>query len=49
LKIKLKGLLFDENEVIEAEVRTVLNTTSRMHLKMAEELGTVHMHGRDLL
>jgi hypothetical protein len=49
LKIKLKGTI----EVIEAESQAVLNTlsehASRMHLKMAEALGTVHTLGRVLL
>jgi hypothetical protein len=51
LKIKLKGRHFDTTEVIEAESQAVLNTptkhtTSRVHLKMAEALGTVHRCGR---
>jgi hypothetical protein len=45
---------FGTVEVIEAEPQAVLNTltentASRMHLKMAEALGTVHMRGRGLL
>jgi hypothetical protein len=38
LKIKLKDRNFDTIEVTEAE--------SRMHLKMAEALGTVHTRGK---
>jgi hypothetical protein len=39
-KIKIKGRHFDTTEVIEAGWQAVLNPTSTMHLKMAEELGT---------
>jgi hypothetical protein len=46
---KLGGLHFDTMEVIDAESQTALNTTSRMHLKVAEVLGTVHTRGRGLL
>jgi hypothetical protein len=42
LKIKLKDRHFDTLEVMEVESQAVLNTTSRMHLKTAEALGTVH-------
>jgi hypothetical protein len=48
LKTKVKGRHFDTTEVMEAESQAVLNTTSRMHLKMAEALGTVHTHERRL-
>jgi hypothetical protein len=48
LKIKLKGCHFDTAEVIEADRRRYLtplkNMTSRIHLKMAEAPGTVHIH-----
>jgi hypothetical protein len=50
LKIKLKGRHFDTLEVVEEESQAVLNisqnTTSSMHLKMAEALGTVYKRGR---
>jgi hypothetical protein len=36
LKIKLEDRNFDTVEVIEVELQAVLNTTCRMHLKMAE-------------
>jgi hypothetical protein len=54
MKTKLKGRHFYKIEVIETESQAVLNilknTTYRMHLKkMAEALGTVHVHGRGLL
>jgi hypothetical protein len=39
LKIKLKGRHFDTVEVIGTPLQT---TTSRMHLKKSEALGTVH-------
>jgi hypothetical protein len=42
LKIQLKGRHFDTTEAMEAESQAVLNTTSRMHLRTAEALGTVH-------
>jgi hypothetical protein len=35
---KLTGRYFDTTEMIEAESHAVLNTTSRMHLKMAVAL-----------
>jgi hypothetical protein len=39
---------FDTIQVIEAESQVVQNMTSRMHLKMAEVLGTMNMRGRGL-
>jgi hypothetical protein len=53
LRIKLKGGHFDTNEVIEAEPQACRtpsqNTTSRIHLQIVEELGTVHKRGMGLL
>jgi hypothetical protein len=54
MKMKLKGHHFDTIEVIEAESQVALNTLtehdflSRVHLQMAEVLGTVHVDGRRL-
>jgi hypothetical protein len=52
LKIKLKGRHFDTTEMMEAESQAVLNTLTEHDfqdaVKMAEALGTVHMHGRRL-
>jgi hypothetical protein len=53
LKIKLKGRHFDTIEVVEAKSQAVLTTikikNSRMPLKMAEALGTLHTGERGLL
>jgi predicted helicase len=54
LKIKLTAHHFDTVEVIEAESQEVLNTLIEHYFQeafkqIAEELGTVHMHGRGLL
>jgi hypothetical protein len=54
LKIKLTNHHFDTVEVIEVESQEMLTTLTEHHFqeafkKMAEELGTVHMHGRGLL
>jgi hypothetical protein len=52
LRIKLKGRHFGTVEVIETERRwwtPSQNTTSRVPLKIAEALGTVHTRGRGLL
>jgi predicted helicase len=54
LKIKQKYRRFDTIEVMEAELQAVLNTLTEHDFhdafkKMAEALGTVHMHGRGLL
>jgi hypothetical protein len=53
LKIKLKGRHHDTAEAIEAESQAVLNTLTEYDFmdaftKMAEALGTVHMHGKGL-
>jgi hypothetical protein len=52
-KIKLKGHHFDTTELIEQNRRRWYtpsqNTTSRMRLKMAETLETLHTSGRGLL
>jgi hypothetical protein len=47
VRTKLKGSHFDTIEVIEAESQAVLKMTSRMHLKIAAALGTVHTRVRD--
>jgi hypothetical protein len=54
LKINLKDCHFDTIEVIEAVSQAVLNTLTEHDFqdafkKMAEELGTVHTHGRGVL
>jgi hypothetical protein len=54
LKIKLKGHQFDITEVIDVESLNTLNALTEEDFqnafsKMAEEMGTVHMHRRRLL
>jgi hypothetical protein len=52
LPVKLKGRQFGTIEVIETESQAVLNTqitAFRMHLRMAEALGTVPTRGKGLL
>jgi predicted helicase len=54
LKIKLKGSHVDTNEVIEEELKEVLNNLTEhdfqdVFKKMAEALGTVHTRERGLL
>jgi hypothetical protein len=46
--MKQKNHNFDTILVFEAESQAMLNTNSRMHYRMAEALGTVHIRGRGL-
>jgi hypothetical protein len=53
LKIRLKGCYFDTTEVIKEESQAVLRILREHEFqdgikKMAQELGTVHMHERVL-